>query len=60
MFLPGVHIPIFHPDKIAETRPDYLLILPWNIKEEIMGQMNHIRSWGGKFIVPIPRVEVIG
>jgi 2-polyprenyl-3-methyl-5-hydroxy-6-metoxy-1,4-benzoquinol methylase len=60
MFLPGVHIPIFHPDKVAETRPDYLLILPWNIKEEIMGQMNHIRSWGGKFIVPIPRVEVIG
>lgn len=58
-FLPGTHIPIHHPDKIRETKPDYLLVLPWNIKEEVMGQMADIRQWGGKFIVPIPRVEVL-
>lgn len=58
-FLPGTHISIHHPDKIRETRPDYLLILPWNIKEEVMEQMACIRQWGGKFVVPIPRVEVL-
>ena len=57
-FLPGTHIPIYHPDKVGETRPDYLLILPWNIKNEIMEQMQFIRKWGGKFIIPIPHVEV--
>jgi 2-polyprenyl-3-methyl-5-hydroxy-6-metoxy-1,4-benzoquinol methylase len=59
LFLPGVHIPIHHPDRIAETRPDYVLILPWNLKEEIMEQMPHVRSWGGKFVVPIPGVQVL-
>jgi SAM-dependent methyltransferase len=59
LFLPGTHIPIYHPDKIIETKPDYLLILPWNIKDEIIEQMSHIREWGGKFVVPIPKVEVI-
>jgi C-methyltransferase-like protein len=57
-FLPGTHIPIFHPDKIRETRPDYLFILPWNFKDEIMQQMAGIREWGGKFVVPIPEVTV--
>ena len=57
-FLPGTHIPIFHPDKIKETQPDYLLILPWNLKQEIMAQMAHIRDWGGQFVVPIPEVQV--
>ncbi len=57
-FLPGTHIPIFHPDKISETRPDYLLILPWNLKEEIMNQMSYIREWGGQFVVPIPELTV--
>ena len=57
-FLPGSHIPIFHPDKIGETKPDYLLILPWNIKKEIMEQMEFINSWGGKFISPIPAIMV--
>jgi len=57
-FLPGTHIPILHPDKIKETRPDYLFILPWNFKDEIMAQMAVIREWGGKFVVPIPRVTV--
>jgi SAM-dependent methyltransferase len=56
--LPGTHIPILHPDRINETRPDYVLILPWNFKEEIMAQMAGIRAWGGKFVVPIPEVTV--
>ena len=58
-FLPGTHIPIFPPERIRETRPDYVLILPWNLKEEIIEQMAYIREWGGQFVVPIPRVEVI-
>ena len=57
-FIAGVHIPIFHPDKITETKPDYVMILPWSIKKEIMNQMSHISEWGGKFIVPIPKVEL--
>ena len=57
-FLPGTHIPVMHPDKISETKPDYLLILPWNLKEEIMTQMAFITEWGGKFVVPIPEVQV--
>jgi hypothetical protein len=57
-FLPGTHIPIFHPDKIRETKPDYLLILPWNIKDEIIKQMSYIRDWGGQFLVPIPEVDI--
>ncbi|HYM06178.1 MAG TPA: class I SAM-dependent methyltransferase [Terriglobales bacterium] len=57
-FTPGRHIPIYSPEKIRETRPDYLLILPWNLKSEIMQQMAHIREWGGKFIVPIPQATV--
>jgi len=59
-FLPGTHIPIHEPDRIREARPDYVLILPWNFKDEIMGQMACIREWGGKFVVPIPAVEVMG
>jgi hypothetical protein len=57
-YTPGMHIPIFAPSKIAETRPDYLLILPWNLKDEIMHQMGEIREWGGKFIVPIPEATI--
>jgi hypothetical protein len=57
-FLPGTHIPIFPTDKIREIRPDYLFILPWNFKEEIMEQQSYIREWGGQFIVPIPEVKV--
>jgi hypothetical protein len=57
-FTPGTHIPIFTPEKIVETRPDYVLILPWNFKDEIMQQMSGIREWGGKFVVPIPEVRV--
>jgi len=57
-FLPGTHIPIHHPDKIAETRPDYLLLLPWNLREEIMAQMAFVRDWGCRFITPFPTVRV--
>ena len=57
-YLPGTHIPIYHPDKVREMKPDYLVILPWNLKEEIMDQMAEIRDWGGKFVVFIPEVMV--
>ena len=57
-FLPGTHIPIYNPDKIKETKPDYLLILPWNLKDEIMEQMAHIRDWGGQFVTLIPEVKI--
>jgi SAM-dependent methyltransferase len=57
-FLPGTHIPIFHPDRIRDTKPDYVVILPWNLKDEIMEQLQFIREWGGRFVVPIPKVTV--
>jgi len=57
--LPGTRIPIEHPDKIRETKPDYVLILPWNFQDEILGKTAFIRQWGGKFIIPIPEVRVI-
>jgi len=57
-FLPGSHIPIYHPDRIRETKPDYVVILPWNLKDEIMQQLRFIREWGGHFVVPIPKVTV--
>ena len=56
--LPGSHIPIFAPDHVMDTRPDYLLILPWNLRAEIMAQMAGIRAWGARFVVPIPRAVV--
>jgi hypothetical protein len=59
MFLPGTHIPIFAPERLAETRPDYIVILPWNLREEIVHQLGYAREWGAKFVVPIPRLEVI-
>ncbi|HET8773567.1 MAG TPA: class I SAM-dependent methyltransferase [Thermoanaerobaculia bacterium] len=59
LFLPGSHIPIHAPQRILETKPDYVLILPWNLREEIAGQMSGIREWGGRFVIPIPRVAVL-
>ena len=59
-FLPGTRIPIHAPDRLRADRPDYVLILPWNLKEEIVGQMTDVRDWGGKFVVAIPEVEVLG
>src|SRR2546421_4540284 len=57
-FLPGTHIPIFPTEELRAARPDYVFILPWNLKDEIIGQLSFARDWGGKFIVPIPEVKV--
>jgi SAM-dependent methyltransferase len=59
LYTPGMHIPILAPEAIDTARPDYVLILPWNLKAEIVRQMRHIGGWGGKFVVPIPEVAVI-
>ena len=59
LFLPGSHIPIKSVTTIQETKPDYIIILPWNIKDEIMDQMKDIRTWGGKFVIPIPEVKIL-
>jgi hypothetical protein len=59
MFLPGTRIPVVQPARIFEAKPDYVLILPWNLKDEISKQMSAIRDWGGKFVVPIPEVRVL-
>ena len=58
-FLPGTHIPIYAPDRLAETRPDYILVLPWNLREEISQQLSYVRSWGGRLVFPIPALEVV-
>ena len=59
LFLPGTHIPIFDPERIAETRPDFVFILPWNLKNEIIEQLSYAREWGARFVVPIPEVQVV-
>jgi hypothetical protein len=58
-FLPGTHIPIRHPEALEQARPDYILILPWNLKEEIVAQLSYAREWGARCVVPIPEVEVL-
>jgi hypothetical protein len=58
-FLPGTHIPIHSPERIRQRRPDYILILPWNLKAEIVAQLDYVREWGAKFIVPIPIAQVV-
>jgi C-methyltransferase C-terminal domain/Putative zinc binding domain/Methyltransferase domain len=58
-FLPGTHIPIYPPERLDEAKPDYVFILPWNLKDEIMSQLSHVRGWGGRFIVPIPEATVL-
>ena len=57
-FLPGSHIPVVKEDKIKSMKPDYVLILPWNIKDEITDQLSYIRKWDGKFIVVVPEIKV--
>jgi hypothetical protein len=57
--LPGTRLPIFPPERLKDTKPDFVLILPWNLKEEIVAQLSHIQAWGGRCVVPIPRVEVL-
>ena len=59
LLLPGTHIPIYSPEKVLSTKPDYLLILPWNLKDEIIDQMSFIRDWNGKFVVLMPKIEII-
>src|SRR5262249_1129999 len=58
LLLPGTHIPIKPPAAIVERKPDFVLILPWNLADEIMSQLADIREWGGKFIIPIPRPTI--
>jgi hypothetical protein len=58
-FLPGTHIPIYAPERLAETRPDYVLVLPWNLRREISRQLSYIGSWGGKLVFPIPVLEIV-
>jgi len=57
-FMPGSHIPIFTPEAIAEKKPDYVVILPWNIAEEVMKQNACIRDWGGKFVTAVPELKI--
>ena len=59
LLLPGSRIPVYDTEKIRETRPDYILILPWNLREEITGQMSFVRDWGGRFIVPVPEPRIL-
>jgi hypothetical protein len=58
-FLPGTHIPIYAPERLAETKPDYILVLPWNLREEITRQLSYVGSWGGKLVFPIPNLEIV-
>ncbi|MBO0727839.1 MAG: methyltransferase domain-containing protein [Acidimicrobiaceae bacterium] len=58
-FLPGTRIPIYGPERIAETKPDYVLVLPWNLREEISQQLEYIRAWGGRLVFPIPELDVL-
>jgi hypothetical protein len=58
-FLPGTHIPIFPPERLAETRPDYIVVLPWNLREEISRQLEYVRSWGGRLVFPIPQLDIV-
>jgi hypothetical protein len=57
-FLPGTHIPIYPPERLSETKPDYILVLPWNLREEISRQLSYAGSWGGKLVFPIPELEI--
>jgi 2-polyprenyl-3-methyl-5-hydroxy-6-metoxy-1,4-benzoquinol methylase len=59
MFLPGTRIPIYAPERLAETRPDFVLVLPWNLRDEITDQLSYIRSWGGQLVFPIPELDVV-
>lgn len=59
MFLPGTHIPIYGPDHLAQTKPDYIVVLPWNLRDEISQQLSYVRSWGGRLVFPIPALEIV-
>jgi SAM-dependent methyltransferase len=59
LFLPGTHIPIHAPERLAQTRPDYILVLPWNLRDELIGQLSYVRDWGGRLVFPIPALEIV-
>jgi len=59
LYLPGSHIHIKSPDEIKKSKPDYVVVFPWNLKEEIMSQIQYIKNWGGKFVIPIPKLQII-
>lgn len=59
LYLPGTRIPIYSPERISDTRPDFIVILPWNIRDEIARHISYVRAWGGKLVVPIPRPEIL-
>ena len=59
LYLPGTHIPIYSPEYIKKVKPDYIVILPWNLNDEIMEQLSFIRKWKGKFVIPIPNMRVV-
>jgi SAM-dependent methyltransferase len=59
LFLPGTHIPIHPPERLRETRPDLVLILPWNLRDEIVEQLSYVRDWGGQLVIPIPRLMIV-
>jgi hypothetical protein len=59
LLLPGSHIPICHPDCLIEAKPDYIFILPWNLRDEIIAQLTEIRAWGGAFVIPIPALQIL-
>jgi len=58
-YLPGTHIPIHPPERLAETRPDYILVLPWNLRDEISRQLDYARAWGARLVFPIPQLEIV-
>jgi 2-polyprenyl-3-methyl-5-hydroxy-6-metoxy-1,4-benzoquinol methylase len=58
-YLPGTHIPIYAPERLAETQPDFVLVLPWNLREELSAQLDYVRSWGGRLVFPIPELEIV-
>ena len=58
-FLPGTHIPIYAPEQLAQTKPDYILVLPWNLRAEISRQLRYVGAWGGKLVFPIPELEIV-
>ena len=59
MLLPGTHIPIHHPDRIAQDKPDYVLVLPWNLRTELTEQLAYVGDWGGRLVFPIPALELV-
>jgi hypothetical protein len=58
-FLPGTHIPIYPPERLAQTRPDYVLVLPWNLRDELSQQLEYVRRWGGQLVYPIPELDIV-